>query len=205
MTLSLFCFSLFPLSSYLTKHDTWNTHLSLQSHRTKSCQMACELSLSQYLGEMYQSPALCDIWSSVIAPCPWGTDEWWRDGGMTFKDWQIEWQRFEYLIICSFFPPHSSKGVYTHGVILNESHSMLSSVFLNGIFVSDRDISKSWKILIYTTIYWLNPPFVMFIQHFCLPQQWLWIILILWLLLVNINTYNEFWLIWCVYICISCN
>lgn len=98
------CFLFFsPLSSYLTKHDTWNTHLSLQSHRTKSRQMACELSLSQYLGGMYQSPALCDIWSSVIALRPWGTDEWWRDGGMTFKDWQIEWQRFEYLIICRVF------------------------------------------------------------------------------------------------------
>lgn len=107
---SLLLFS-FSLSSYLTKHDTWNTRLSLQSHRTKSRQMACELSLSQYLGGMYQSPALCDIWSSVIAPRPWGTDEWWRDGGMTFKDWQIEWQRFEYLIICSFFT--QLRGVHT--------------------------------------------------------------------------------------------
>lgn len=127
VSLLLFFFS---LSSYLTKHDTWNTRLSLQSHRTKSRQMACELSLSQYLGGMYQSPVLCDIWSSVIAPRPWGTDEWWRDGGMTFKDWQIEWQRFEYLIICSFFT--QLRGVHTHCVILNESHSTLCSVFLNG-------------------------------------------------------------------------
>jgi len=46
---------------------------------------------------------------------------------------------------------------------------MLSSVFLNGIFVSERDISKIWKNLMYTTIYWLNPPFEMLIQHifFC--------------------------------------
>ncbi len=122
---SLFCFLFFPfIIQYLTKHDTWNTRLSLQSHRTKSRQMAWELSLSQYLGGMYQSPALYDIWSSVIALRPSGTDEWRRDRGMTFKDWQTEWQRFEYLIICSF----------NSEVSIQHCHfESLCSVFLNGI------------------------------------------------------------------------
>ncbi len=156
---SLFCFLFFPfIIQYLTKHDTWNTRLSLQSHRTKSRQMAWELSLSQYLGGMYQSPALYDIWSSVIALRPSGTDEWRRDGGMTFKDWQTEWQRFEYLIICSF----------NSEVSIQHCHfESLCSVFLNGILSVVGTFLSNGKFCYATINLVYQPVFKMRIQCFC--------------------------------------